>query len=67
MLGSWTDCRPEPGVRESLRDRLGGLGVPVVKDFGFGHCNPSLTVPLGVRATLDADAGTLAFDVPALR
>ncbi|WP_426247012.1 S66 peptidase family protein [Nocardioides sp. LHG3406-4] len=63
-LGSWLDC--EDGVRELMLDRLGGLGVPVVWELGFGHGTPSLTVPLGVPATLDADAGTLTLDVPAL-
>jgi len=40
--------------------------VPVVEEFGFGHCAGSLTIPLGVKATLDADAGTLHFAMPAL-
>lgn len=67
VLGSWTDCGPEASVREVLTDHLGGLGVPVLADFGFGHCTPSWTIPLGVPAVLDAGAGTLAFEVPALR
>ena len=50
-----------------LADRLGGLGVPVVEEFGFGHCESALTVPLGVAADLDADAGTLTLVEPALR
>ncbi|GAB3228225.1 LD-carboxypeptidase [Glycomyces halotolerans] len=66
-LGSWTGCGPEDEVRAVLVDRLGDLGVPIVEDFGFGHCSPSWTVPLGVPAILDADAGTLAFEVPPLR
>lgn len=63
--GSWRDC--EDGVRELVSDRFGGLGVPVVWELGFGHCPDSLTVPLGVSATLDADARTLTLDGPALR
>jgi len=66
-LGSWTGCGPEASVREVLLDRLGGLGVPVLGEVGFGHCAPSWTVPLGVPAVLDAGAGTLEFEVPALR
>ncbi len=50
-----------------LADRLGGLGVPVVEELGFGHGPTALTVPLGTPAVLDADAGTLTLDVPALR
>ncbi|WP_322633403.1 S66 peptidase family protein [Glycomyces albidus] len=67
VLGSWTDCGPEAEVRGVFEDLLGGLGVPVAWNFGFGHCPQSLSVPLGLKATLDADAGTLRFALPALR
>ncbi|NYI04340.1 S66 peptidase family protein [Allostreptomyces psammosilenae] len=65
-LGSWSGCGPEDGLRELMLDRLGGLGVPVVWELGFGHDERQLTVPLGVPAVLDADAGTLTLDAPAL-
>jgi muramoyltetrapeptide carboxypeptidase len=38
----------------------------VVSELGFGHGDSSHTVPLGLPATLDADAVTLTVDVPAL-
>ncbi|GGR37132.1 S66 peptidase family protein [Streptomyces griseomycini] len=66
LLGSWAQCEPYDGVRALLADRLGGLGVPVAEQFGFGHCDDALTVPFGVAAELDADAGTLTLDEPAL-
>ncbi|MFF4951196.1 LD-carboxypeptidase [Streptomyces chattanoogensis] len=66
VLGSWARCGPYERVREVLRDRLGGLGVPVAEEFGFGHGDSALTLPLGVRAELDATAGTLTFDAPPL-
>ncbi|MEV0114995.1 LD-carboxypeptidase [Streptomyces sp. NPDC050844] len=65
-LGSWEDCEPAGGVRALFADRLGGLGVPIVEDFGFGHCEGALTVPFGLPAELDAEAGTLTLEVPAL-
>ncbi|MEU6768379.1 LD-carboxypeptidase [Streptomyces sp. NPDC046853] len=65
-LGSWVDCDPYDTVRAMLLDRLGGLGVPVVEEFGFGHCDGALTIPFGAAAELDADAATLTLDVPAL-
>lgn len=65
-LGSWVDCGPYEGLRTVFADRLGGLGVPVVEHFGFGHCEGALTVAFGVDAELDADAGTLTLDEPAL-
>lgn len=66
-LGSWEECGPYEEVRAVLVDRLGGLGVPVVEEMGFGHSMTALTVPLGVSGTLDAEEGTLTLDVPALR
>ncbi|CAL9288196.1 S66 peptidase family protein [Streptomyces sp. SudanB52_2052] len=65
-LGSWAGCGPYEEVRAVLVDRLGGLGVPVVEEFGFGHGEGALTMPLGVGAELDAGTGTLTLDEPAL-
>ncbi|MFD9907006.1 LD-carboxypeptidase [Streptomyces sp. NPDC059063] len=65
-LGSWEDCDAYEGLRPLFLDRLGGLGVPIVEEFGFGHCDGALTVPFGITGELDADAGTLTLDVPAL-
>ncbi|MEV7017804.1 LD-carboxypeptidase [Streptomyces sp. NPDC093991] len=66
LLGSWAECGPYDEVRALLADRLGGLGVPVAEQFGFGHGDDALTLPFGVAAELDADAGTLTLDEPAL-
>lgn len=66
VLGSWAECGPYASVRAVLLDRLGTLGVPVLEEFGFGHGESALTMPLGVPATLDADARTLTLQVPAL-
>ncbi|MFC8593685.1 S66 peptidase family protein [Streptomyces atroolivaceus] len=69
VCGSWEACGPYEGVRAVLADRLGGLGIPVVEELGFGHGPTALTVPLGVPAVLDASSGgrcTLTAQVPAL-
>ena len=63
VLGSWADCEPAEPV---VVDVLGNLGVPILADFGFGHGDDPITVPLGVLAELDADAGKLTLDQPAL-
>ncbi|MFF4571721.1 LD-carboxypeptidase [Streptomyces sp. NPDC001410] len=67
LLGSWAECDPYERVRPMLADRLGPLGVPVAEEFGFGHCEGALTIPFGVAAELDAGAGTLTLEEPALR
>ena len=66
VLGSWAGCGPYGELRADLADRLGGLGVPVVEEFGFGLGEGALTMPLGVGAELDAEVGTLTLDEPAL-
>jgi muramoyltetrapeptide carboxypeptidase len=73
VLGSWSDCGPYDAVRALFLDRFAPLGVPMVEEFGFGHCGSTLTMPLGVPATLHApapvpgaDRPTLTLDVPAL-
>ncbi|WP_327288091.1 S66 peptidase family protein [Streptomyces sp. NBC_01198] len=65
-LGSWLGCGPADDVRALLLDRLGPLGVPILDNLGFGHCVPSLTIPLGVPAVLDTTTATLTADLPAL-
>ncbi len=65
-LGSWQECGPYEEVRDVFLDRLGGLGVPVVEEMGFGHGDTALTVPFGVPAVLDAGTATLTLEVPAL-
>ncbi|MBV2355513.1 LD-carboxypeptidase [Streptomyces sp. J2-1] len=67
LLGSWAQCDPYERLRPMLLDRLAPLGVPVAEDFGFGHGDGATTVPFGVAAELDAEAGTLTLDEPALR
>jgi muramoyltetrapeptide carboxypeptidase len=49
-------------LEEVLKDRLGGLGVPVLYGLPLGHGASLATIPLGVEATVDADALTLTID-----
>lgn len=63
VLGSWQHCDPAEPV---VQDLLGPLGIPILGELGFGHGPHPLTVPLGAAVHLDADAGTLTLDQPAL-
>jgi len=53
------------GYRQSLEDvlkeRLMSLGKPVVSGLPFGHIPHNATLPIGIRATLDANRGELAI------
>lgn len=71
VFGECARCTPRefrPGfdstfsLGEIVDDILGGLKIPVLAGLTFGHTADQLTLPLGCRATLDADKGTLTIE-----
>ncbi len=63
-LGVFKGCEKKEGsdsfsLREMLRDRLSGLGIPAVYGLPFGHVSDQCTLPVGITAELDADRGVL--------
>jgi muramoyltetrapeptide carboxypeptidase len=63
-LGDFTACDPGPDgvtVDEVLRERLGGLGVPVVAGLPVGHARRNEPVPLGLPARIDASASSASI------
>jgi muramoyltetrapeptide carboxypeptidase len=64
VLGRFSGMKPAErrGVAPLFLEALGSRAVPVVSGFPAGHGGPNRALPLGVPATLDADAGTLVFD-----
>lgn len=60
-LGVFKGCEADPDdrsltLRETLTERLGGLGVPVAYGLPIGHIADMCTLPLGVRAEMDTGA-----------
>ena len=49
-----------------LERQLGSLGIPVLFNLPLGHAKHLCTLPLGVEATVDADARTLTIEEAAL-
>ena len=68
--GRCTDCEAKGGttfsLEEILRDRFSALGTPALSGLSFGHIEMKLTLPIGVMATIDGDAGTLSIDEAAV-
>lgn len=60
-VGHFTRCmsKGEWTYLDVLRDRLGGLDVPILGGLPIGHDKHACTVPLGTTATLDVTAKTL--------
>jgi len=67
ILGEFPDCEPpvagSPTAKDVCERILKPLGVPMVYGAAVGHTpRPMLTVPLGIRAKLTAEAtGSLEF------
>ena len=65
--------KPDPEVvqdrslEDALETHLATLDVPVLYGLPLGHGPHLATIPLGVQATLDADARTLTIDEPGVR
>ncbi len=49
-------------LAQVLQERTADLGIPRVAQLPVGHGSANAALPLGVRAVLDGDRGTLAID-----
>ena len=75
VLGYFSDTEIKPGpddkptqsLEEIFRDRLRSLNIPIAYGFPFGHEKITATLPVGVKATLDASKGDLIIEEKAVR
>ena len=68
VLGQFTERKPSDNdlvLEEVLADFAVRLGVPCVAGAPIGHVEENWCLPVGVRARLDAGAGTLELIEPA--
>ena len=72
LLGIFEDCEAKPEekntlkLQETLRDRLGSIGIPVYYGFSFGHIKNNCTLPIGIKASFDTDKQELILKEKAL-
>ena len=64
VFGDFNNCPIEYpafglSIEQIIRDIVVPCGKPVLMGLQAGHCTPKLTLPLGARCRLDADARTL--------
>ena len=72
VLGGFTDCTVEYEnyalvLEDIIRDIIVPAGKPVLANMSIGHTASKITVPLGVRCAVDAEAGTLVMTEAALQ
>jgi muramoyltetrapeptide carboxypeptidase len=67
LLGRFTDCvvkdptSPSLSVSEVLEEYLRSAGRPSLAQLPFGHDRRNMTLPLGIRATMDTRSRTLSY------
>ena len=72
ILGGFTGCGISPdrfgtfSLNDVFEQHLGGLGKPVFSGAMIGHVEWKRTVPIGVMAEMDAEAGTIQLLEPAV-
>lgn len=71
VVGRCTRCEPGSGIsaftlEEVLRDHLEPLNIPAWHGAMIGHIERMFTLPLGIEAEIDAQAGTIRLLEPAV-
>ena len=71
VFGKFTGVAPQPGLgnfslMDILRQHCEPLGIPCYFGAMFGHVERNSTLPLGIPATIDADAGTITLQEAAV-
>jgi muramoyltetrapeptide carboxypeptidase len=61
VLGSFKNCGKKKDVYEIAADIFRGAKFPILAGLDFGHVRGNLTIPVGLKATLDANANLLLF------
>ena len=61
ILGSFQDCGSIEDVYSIVKEAFSRTGVPILAGFELGHGTDNLTVPIGIKAILDTEDGSLRF------
>jgi muramoyltetrapeptide carboxypeptidase len=61
ILGTFEECGPIEDVIKVMADLFETYPVPILAGLDAGHGIHNLTIPLGIKATLDADRHSLIY------
>ncbi len=67
ILGDWNDCEPKKhneslSLMEVFQEIIVPFNKPTIYNLKAGHCTPKVTLPFGVRASLDATNKKLVIE-----
>ncbi|MBX9689696.1 MAG: LD-carboxypeptidase [Candidatus Obscuribacterales bacterium] len=73
VIGECSGCEPggsgrirlplNKSVEHVLRERLSGLGIPVIYGLRLGHGDDQFTIPIGINASIEAGKGKVKFKI----
>jgi len=71
IIGEFRKCIPEEPeksltLKQVLQDHLADLNIPVFYGGKFGHIKDKWTLPIGIKAEMDANVGSLKLLGPAV-
>jgi len=61
VMGSFKNCGKKKDVYEIVAEIFRDAKFPILAGFSFGHVRENPTIPVGLKATLDADENLLQF------
>lgn len=61
ILGTFKSCGESDQIYRIVDDAFSDFHIPILAGFNIGHGEPNLTVPIGIKARLDTDNGSLSF------
>ena len=69
VFGRCTECGPGEGfasltMEQMIAEHIKPLGIPAFAGSMIGHIDEQFTIPLGIEAEIDADAGTIELLEP---
>jgi muramoyltetrapeptide carboxypeptidase len=61
FLGSFEACGKLDDIFRIVQEVFNDVNIPILSGFEIGHARVNITIPIGLRATLDADRQILTF------
>jgi muramoyltetrapeptide carboxypeptidase len=65
FLGSFEACGKLDDIFRVVQGVFKDVNIPILSGFEIGHARVNIAIPIGLRATLDADRQILTFHEPA--
>ncbi len=66
VLGSFQNCGDYEAICGITANIFEDMQIPILGGFEIGHGKDNMTIPMGIRATLDTDQGALIYNEAAL-